>query len=528
MKIVDLNKRKNLLKCIRKLIASMLLITLAHACTACSDKEDAPEIYMINFETDGGTPVPATQRVEAGSTATAPTTNPAKSGYVFAFWHLSGSTTAYNFQAPVESNITLHAFWQEEAHTEYWQVTWNLDGGTWPSDDNHAAQVVKGGTLSEPIAPVKSGFDFDGWYKEPALTHKIAFPYDVSSSTSDIILYAKWTKNGGGETPEDVAVYTAGYYVNSNNKRVACYWINNTKYDLTDGSGSAQALDITVVNDVVYTAGYYMNGSTLIPCYWINDKKYELCDMPDYGEALAIEVYDGKVYTAGYCNTSDNKRSACYWVNQEKHILYTLITPTSTRYAIARDIAVIDGNVYACGTYNFGKDKIACYWVGSTKYDLQSTNYDSYAYSMYYTGSGFYIAGSYGDGRPCYFETELDGYKKLYSSLNTNQTGGYAYAKDICISGNDVYTVGYRGILGTDEALFWKNNTVEQIIGSDYSPGTAKSFTAESISISGDVIYIAGNNHNNAACYWTRKTDGNSFEEHILSDNGKANAIIIK
>lgn len=82
----------------------------------------------------------------------------------------------------------------------YWAVIWELNGGAWPSTgDNHATQVRKDGTLAEPTCPSKSNNTFEGWYKDAALTNKISFPYDASTATGNIKLYAKWTSNSGGE-----------------------------------------------------------------------------------------------------------------------------------------------------------------------------------------------------------------------------------------------------------------------------------------------------------------------------------------
>jgi uncharacterized repeat protein (TIGR02543 family) len=179
-------------------ILMVALLTLFAACIIYNDdgnddenSNDGKTVYTVTFETDGGAPVPSVQKVEEGGTVITPSINPAKVGYAFVFWHLRGATTAYNFQTPVSSNITLHAKWQKEA--EYWQVSWELNGGSWPSDDNHATQALKGGTLAEPATPVKAGSTFDGWYKESALTNKITFPYDLSNVTSNFTLYAKWT-----------------------------------------------------------------------------------------------------------------------------------------------------------------------------------------------------------------------------------------------------------------------------------------------------------------------------------------------
>lgn len=175
---------------------STLIVAAITLFAACSNDDDKT-VYTVMFETGGGTPVPAAQKIEEGSTASAPSTNPEKAGYAFVYWHLSGAATAYNFQDPVKGNITLQAKWQEEAIAEYWQVAWELNGGAWPSGDNHATQVLKGGTLAEPAKPTKSGKTFEGWYKESALTNKVAFPYNVSNVTDNFTLYAKWATEGG-------------------------------------------------------------------------------------------------------------------------------------------------------------------------------------------------------------------------------------------------------------------------------------------------------------------------------------------
>lgn len=188
---------------------SILMLALLVLLSACGSDDESKTVYTVTFETDGGSPIPSAQKVEEGSTATAPSVNPTKTDYVFLFWHLSGNATAYNFQMPVTGNITLHAKWQEEAGTEYWQVAWNLNGGSWTSEDNHATQVIKGGTLAEPNAPVRSGYAFDGWYKEATLTNKINFPYDVSSATADFTLYAKWSIEG------DASSRGEGLYIGS-------------------------------------------------------------------------------------------------------------------------------------------------------------------------------------------------------------------------------------------------------------------------------------------------------------------------
>jgi uncharacterized repeat protein (TIGR02543 family) len=172
---------------------SLLMIVAMTLFAACSGEDDNTKtVYTVTFETDGGTPAPSDQKVEEGGTVTAPSVNPTKAGYVFVYWHVSGATTAYNFQTPVSRDMTLYAKWQEEAQAQYWQVTWELNGGVWPSDANPANEVLKGGTLTEPAVPTQSNNTFEGWYKDAALTDQVTFPYDVTGETGDITLYAKW------------------------------------------------------------------------------------------------------------------------------------------------------------------------------------------------------------------------------------------------------------------------------------------------------------------------------------------------
>ncbi|MDY0075619.1 MAG: InlB B-repeat-containing protein, partial [Acholeplasmataceae bacterium] len=52
------------------------------------------------------------------------------------------------------------------------------------------AVVEENKLLEEPDAPTKTGFTFDGWYKESALTNEWNFAKDLV--TEDITLYAKW------------------------------------------------------------------------------------------------------------------------------------------------------------------------------------------------------------------------------------------------------------------------------------------------------------------------------------------------
>lgn len=83
--------------------------------------------------------------------------------------------TACSFFSPDGSNVNKYA------------VTLDLNGGAGVS----AADFVDHGKLKQPDSiPVKSGFDFDGWYFDKDFTEKATFG---EALTEDIAVYAKWT-----------------------------------------------------------------------------------------------------------------------------------------------------------------------------------------------------------------------------------------------------------------------------------------------------------------------------------------------
>ena len=137
--------------------------------------------YTVTFNSYGGTPVPPAQEVEYGHTATKPA-DPTLKGYTFAFWYLGEdeqNATAYDFNTPVTENITLTAKWNINKYT----VAFNTDGGT-PVPP--AQEVEYGLTATEPAAPEKTGYTFDGWYLGDE-------KYDFSAAVEqNITLTAKW------------------------------------------------------------------------------------------------------------------------------------------------------------------------------------------------------------------------------------------------------------------------------------------------------------------------------------------------
>lgn len=470
-----------------KKIWLITLISILLGVVSCSNGDDEKFIYTVTFDADGGAPTPSVQKVESGSPATAPDTNPAKTGYVFMFWHLSGSTVAYNFQAPVNNDITLYAKWQEEAAVEYWRVSWQLNDGSWPSGDNHATQVVKGGTLAEPAAPVRNGYTFEGWYKEATLTNKVLFPYDVSTVTGNFTLYAKWTTGGEEPGPGDDTPPTAMYIVGKEFLTGCCWKVdlatgNIDKITLTPYGG---ATDIVLSGSDIYISGYItnLNGKNQA-CYWKNGIMTLLSPSGKDFEGNAIAVSGTDIYVA--CDEGGGGTKPCYTKNGALTYL-----STSQQYAWATDIALSGDNVYISG----GEGSAACYWMNGNKTSLISTHSTRESRSIFVSETDVYVSGRvrYPGWTACYW--------KNGSFVSLTDGTKNAAANAIITYKNKVYAAGEEDDGRNNQACYWVNGN-KVSLGQSPSPSSY----AHDIAVSGNDVYVVGsiwnNNDKEVACYW--------------------------
>ncbi|RPH33071.1 MAG: T9SS C-terminal target domain-containing protein [Bacteroidales bacterium] len=141
--------------------------------------------YTITFDSKGGSAV-ASKTAEFNSTITAPST-PTRTGYTFAGWYKDEAfTSIWDFNSDVvTTNATLYAKWTINTYT----VTFNTQGGNSIS----SVSANFNSTITTPSTPTRTGYTFNGWYKEASCTNQWAFATDVV--TSNITLYAKWTIN---------------------------------------------------------------------------------------------------------------------------------------------------------------------------------------------------------------------------------------------------------------------------------------------------------------------------------------------
>ena len=140
----------------------------------------------VTFDTAGGIEVlPIT--VNYGDAVTAPVTS--KAGHTFTGWTLDGK--AYDFAAPVTTDITLVATWTINSYT----VTFDANGGSAVD----SVTVVYNTTVSKPAAPTRTDYIFKGWFVDGKA-------YDFATPvTADITITAQWKP----DTAKEIAALSA-------------------------------------------------------------------------------------------------------------------------------------------------------------------------------------------------------------------------------------------------------------------------------------------------------------------------------
>ena len=290
---------------------------------------------------------------------------------------------------------------------------------------------------------------------------------------------------GGGPSGPIPKVYVAGSY---NSK--PCYWVNNVRVDLKvpEGAAGAEANAITVASDgTVYVAGNYWEPfQPTRACYWKGDEiENDLADsdylipesitvasngkvyvtigksywedgakQPDFTPAGSQYVStvtvasDGSVYHAGRRDTGSAVYKACYW--KDRGSLVGLSSdPSSVSY-----IAVVDGVIYAQGSYNPGSGNKLCSWTGAQQNPLEEPAGNDGVYIKAVTGAGgvAYVLGHYYDGPydvPCYWKNDALKTLSLPAGAVVSKANGIAVLDGVA------FVAGDYGIYPDIKACYW-------------------------------------------------------------------------
>lgn len=140
----------------------------------------------VSYALAGGSSLLPTQSAVKDGLSFTVASTPVKFGYTFTGWS-DGSTSFFGGSSYTVGsiNVTLTATWSADTLN----VTWNSNGGSAVS----GSTTVSGGAIqSAPTSPTKSGYDFDGWFKEVSLANEAAFPNFIHGMGENFTLYAKW------------------------------------------------------------------------------------------------------------------------------------------------------------------------------------------------------------------------------------------------------------------------------------------------------------------------------------------------
>lgn len=115
-------------------------------------------------------------------------------------WSSDPTSTTPKYQAGDQipaTNQTLYAFWATPNSTTF-TVTFESNGGTLVES---ITDVEGNTTISAPTNPTKEGYTFAGWYIDDNEFSQI-WDFDTDVVTSNMTLYAKWTKDTVTPKPE--------------------------------------------------------------------------------------------------------------------------------------------------------------------------------------------------------------------------------------------------------------------------------------------------------------------------------------
>ncbi|WP_422480937.1 BspA family leucine-rich repeat surface protein, partial [Pleomorphochaeta sp. DL1XJH-081] len=146
-----------------------------------------PVDYTITYHLDGGTNHEGNPNGYCVEDLPVVFLAPTRAGYQFDGWFCDSS-----FENPTQeislgtiANLEVHAKWTPVDYA----ITYHLDGGT-----NHEGNLNGYRVADLPVvfqAPTKTGYQFDGWYAEPAcesLVEKI-----TTGTVGNVEVHAKWT-----------------------------------------------------------------------------------------------------------------------------------------------------------------------------------------------------------------------------------------------------------------------------------------------------------------------------------------------
>ncbi len=243
--------------------------------------------------------------------------------------YVSGSSVLIGGIQRMENSMPAGVFWRDgvktdiegafgepmiASHNNNLLGVWNDMTTGWVFHKNGITKPIIDTAYSfAPMAMKNFGEDI---YTSGYSSGRPPLPPDYSSPAQ----HAQYWKNGQLIFREDQAsnalsitlhqnnIYMAGYVSGSDFSK-ACYWKNDQRVDLTDGSKMAIAKSIFVTNEHVYVAGMIDNQAV----YWKDGVAVNLTSEGTFSMANSIVAQGDDLHVAGYA-----QGHPAYWKNDVK------------------------------------------------------------------------------------------------------------------------------------------------------------------------------------------------------------------
>lgn len=287
--------------------------------------------------------------------------------------------------------------------------------------------------------------------------------------------------------PTTPDVYVAGYEHTDANK-TAKYWKNGNVVDLLSNNNVITATSIAASGGDVHVVGWDADSSFLARSkYWKNGALQTLLGQYSASVLSKVLLSGSDVYVAG-SGLDSSGHYAMYWKNGLP------VNLNNSLNGWARDMAIVDGDVYVTGNASSGPGELAVakYWKNGVSVQLTSGSEQHYPNGIAVSGDDVHVVGTMNGLHASTAKYWKNGLETILSPTSFDSA-----ADDIALLGNDVYIVGSVGDnLGYYTATIWKNGVETALPG-----GVA----ATGITIVGNDIYVSGNGLNGGASvakYW--------------------------